>query len=245
MVRTKLATALSTVLLVGSMFGGQAFAKSDEHNKQMDFYNAIKNDPDFKILDDYGNGTFTYTASDRIKTNEDKDKFRVKVNKIKAQTTHTVTVEALNRTAYDGGNMETWFKDTETDNSADPENMQVTGQWTHQWFQGTSKTANWDKLYNVKDEFVVGYDYVSSQSLSASVSMSGPSGAYSATITSTQATIPMSWEDKGPYFYYGASYGTLQATAPNITRYTHTASAQASIAGYQVATSAYKSVAVN
>ncbi|WP_163854070.1 hypothetical protein [Paenibacillus elgii] len=236
----KLAVLATAALITVSGIGGQAFAQT---NEQQELYKTIKNDPDFKILDDYGNGNFTYTISDRIKTDADKKNFRMKVSKFKAQQ----TVETLNKTPYSGGNMETWFKDIANDTDpwgSTPEQISISGQWTHQWFKGSSKYDNWDSLYNVKDSFVVGYAYVSSTQTSVTVGTT-ISGSGSVTITNTSATIPVDWSGKGAYWYYGASYGTINVTAPDITSYSHAASATASIAGYQVLTSAYKNVSVS
>lgn len=161
-------TLLAAMVIAISSIGSQAFAQTEKLNEQQEFYKTIKNDPDFKILDDYGSGTFTYTASENIKSKEDKERFAIKVNKLKAQQ----TVETVNKTNYSGGYMETWFKDNAVDTDpwgANPETITITGQWTHQWFKGTNSNTNWDSLYSVKDSFVVGYNYVSSVGTSVTI----------------------------------------------------------------------------
>ncbi|CAM2878220.1 hypothetical protein PASE110613_05490 [Paenibacillus sediminis] len=229
---------------------------SKEKAQRLETYNKIKNDPDFEIIADNGNGIYAYTYSEKIKTDVDKERFLRKAEGLSAQQ----TVEAWNNTGLKSatdlslGYLETHFTDTVTD--TDPwsgqEELRANGNGTIQWFKGTNGSYTyWTTLDSISDNFQVDYDTVSStESVTATVSggtTTSVSGGVSSSVTkgTSTATLSISWPSKGTYNYYSKSYGDVYVKTDNITKYTHTASSVATTGGYHVWGSATKSVSIS
>ncbi|MCS7464175.1 hypothetical protein N0M98_29155 [Paenibacillus doosanensis] len=215
------------------------------HDKILDKYAKIKNDPDFEIIADNGNGLFAYTYSKSVKTAEDKDRFFKKVKSFKGQSQTVDAITKKYRFNSSNGYIETYFSDTVSDTDfGSPEKLTADGGGTIQWFAQTSGVSDWDALASIKDVFKIDYDSVQSTS---SITVGGSVGTTTSgngsvtagsTVSTTTATITIDWPSKGPYHYYDKSYGTIQVSAPNITKYTHESTNVATVAGSNIASMA-------
>lgn len=209
-------------------------------NERLELYEQIKNDPDFEIFADDGNGTFAYTNSSNLKSEDDKVRFLQKAEQIEAQK----SVKGYKKIDKLNGYMENSIQDTVSLDKpwfGGDQTLVFSGTNTVQWFKEKSKYENWNKLSGINDVFTVGYSYVSSTTSGVSVGVESgvvptPVGnaSYSWTKTNTSATQSFGWPDKGPYFYYGKTYGDFQVKTEKITNYTHSSSAVANVGGENI-----------
>lgn len=213
---------------------------NESHSKRLELYNQIKSDSDFEIFADDGNGNFAYTNSKNLKSDQDKNRFLLKVENIEAQK----AVNGYTKVEKLQGYMENYIKDTVSIDKplfGGTDTLVFSGTNTIQWFKDKSTYENWSKLTGITDNFTVGYSYVSSTTSGVNVGISGgtiptPSGnaSYSWVTTNTSATQSFSWPDKGTYFYYGKTYGNFTVKTLEINDYTHNSFAIAIVGGENI-----------
>lgn len=225
-----LASSASVVLASDEDKSPESKQYSETHRLNMEKYKKIKDDQDFQLISDNGNGTYSYTYSDKVKTLDDKERFFKKQEEFSAQQTVELPRTNIYMNGKDStkGYMELSFTDTviDTDPILGDEKLTAVGNSMTQWFKGGSNYPNWDKLSGAKEKFTVKYDNVSS---TAGITMTGPSAAV--TISSTYATAEINWPDVGSKNYYNKVYDRVECIAPNITNYTHETSATATVGG--------------
>ncbi|MGI6650044.1 MAG: hypothetical protein ACOX5W_13670 [Bacillota bacterium] len=199
--------------------------------KVMEKYNRIKADPDFEILDDFGNGTFSFTYSKNVKNEQDKERFLKKAAEFTGQSYHPQTYYPLYKLGVvrlpvqENGYLETMINTGVTYNT-NKTRVDASGNGAVQWFQEDGPYANWNRLYNIKDTITVTYGYWEGTI---------GTGGLNFTIGSDQAKTEISWSEKGPYYYYGKSIGSHYVTHPFLKGYKHSAIGQADVGGYQLA----------
>ncbi|MFD2671462.1 hypothetical protein [Marinicrinis sediminis] len=184
----------------------------------------IKADSDFKIVEQQGPSTFSFTYSDEIKTEADKERYKQKVEGFEGLATQTdFGFDAKWPNGSSMGVLNNGFEDTVIDSNPwfSDEELWANGDGYYGHFKQSSSTTQWSSLYNIKDTFKIG----GTNMTSATVQF--PSLTTSVQRTSTSVDGTVEWNSRQAGSRWDRIYGEIYVESQNIKSYYHSSSANA------------------
>jgi hypothetical protein len=187
-------------------FDADVTKEKTEQNKVL--LNKIKNDPDFEVFYDDGQGNASFAPSPKAKGAEDKKRIQAKLEEYSTQYSYSFSISGNKSLPYSDGNVMSWF--TSNDNLSNggaftDDILAISGDSHSSW---SGMNPFYASSIDQSDSFSVGY-------VGTTVFVSYPPGiGFTGSGSSCAVTYP---QLNGNYWRYDHTYSGAQFKAYYIT----------------------------